>query len=108
VVPILILIALPLLINVNRFRPKVESQASDALAREVTVGDLSLSLFSGRVEANNIVVAYDPAFSTSPFVTAKSLNAGADGRPAKLFQSASMLIPSPLRLVEESRRATGH
>jgi len=41
---LLILIVLPFVINVNRFRPQVESQASAALGRQVTVGNLSLSL----------------------------------------------------------------
>jgi AsmA protein len=51
---LLILIALPLLINVNTFRPTVQSEASAALGRQVTVGDLSLSILSGSVGADNI------------------------------------------------------
>jgi len=62
---LLILIALPLLINVNRFRPTVQSEASAALGRQVTVGDLSLSILSGSVGADNIAIADDPAFSGS-------------------------------------------
>src|SRR5436190_20622293 len=46
---LLILIALPLLINVNRFRPTVQSEASAALGRQLTVGDLNLSILSGSV-----------------------------------------------------------
>ena len=78
---ILILIVLPLFINVNSFRPKVESEASAALGRQVTVGDLSLSIFSGSVGADNISVADDPAFSKSPFLTAKSLKIGVELMP---------------------------
>ena len=37
---VVILIALPFLINVNSFRPKIESEASAALGRQVTVGNL--------------------------------------------------------------------
>ena len=40
---LVVLLALPFLINVDRFRPKVESEASTALGRQVTVGNLSLS-----------------------------------------------------------------
>ena len=43
------LIALPFLINVNSFRPKIQSEASSALGRQVTVGNLSLSILSGSV-----------------------------------------------------------
>jgi AsmA protein len=78
---ILILILLPLFINVNSFRPKIESEASTALGRQVTVGNLSLSIFSGSVGAENIVIADDPAFGKSPFVTAKSLKIGVELMP---------------------------
>jgi len=75
---IVILIAIPFLINVNSFRPKIESTASDALGRKVTVGNLGLSLLTGSVTADNIAIAEDPAFGTSPFVTAKSLKVGVE------------------------------
>jgi AsmA protein len=63
---------------VNSFRPKVESEASDALGRQVTVGELSLSIFSGSVSAHNIAIGDDPAYSQSPFLTAKSLKIGVE------------------------------
>ena len=75
---LLILIALPFLINVNTFRPKIESEASAALGRKVTLGNLSLSILAGGVRAEDIVVADDAAFSKSPFVTAKSLKVGVE------------------------------
>ena len=72
----LLLIALPLFINVNSFRPKIESEATNALGRPVTLGNLSLSMLSGTVGIDNISIADDPSFSKSPFVTAKSLSVG--------------------------------
>jgi AsmA protein len=78
---VVILIALPFLINVNRFRPRIESEVSAALGRQVTLGNLSLSILSGSVGAENIVIADDPAFSKSPFVTAKSLKVGVELMP---------------------------
>ncbi|HEV2729757.1 MAG TPA: AsmA family protein [Terriglobales bacterium] len=78
---LVILIALPLLINVNSFRPRVESDASTALGRQVTVGNLSLSILSGSVGADNIAISDDPGFSKSPFVTAKSLKVGVELMP---------------------------
>lgn len=78
---VLIIVALPFLINVNNYRPKIESDASSALGRQVTVGNLGLSLFSGAVTADNIAIADDPAFGKSPFVTAKSLKIGVELLP---------------------------
>jgi AsmA protein len=78
---VVILIALPLFINVNSFRPKIESGVTSALGRPVTLGDLSLSLLSGKVGVENVSIADDPAFSKSPFITAKSLEVGVELMP---------------------------
>jgi AsmA protein len=75
---VVILIALPFLINVNSFRPRIEAEATQALGREVKVGNLSLSILSGSVSADNISIAEDPAFGKNPFVTAKSLEVGVE------------------------------
>jgi AsmA protein len=78
---IVIAIALPFLVDVNSFRPRLESELTSALGRQVKVGNLSLSIFSGTVSADNISIADDPAYSKSPFVTAKSLKAGVEVMP---------------------------
>lgn len=78
VVLILIVIALPFLIDANTFRPKLEAEMTDALGRQVKVGNLTLSLLSGGVEADNISIADDSQFSQSPFVQAKSLRVGVE------------------------------
>lgn len=78
---VVILIALPLFINVDSFKPKIESALTDALGRPVTLGDLSLSILSGSVAVKDVSIADDPAFSQSPFVTAKSLKVGVELMP---------------------------
>lgn len=78
---LVILIALPFLINVNSFRPKIESELTNALGRPVKLGELSLSLLGGDVGVENVSIADDPAFSKSPFVTAKSLKVGVELMP---------------------------
>ena len=78
---LVILIVLPFLINVNSFRPKLEATASEALGRQVKVGNLSLSILTGSVTADNISIADDPAFGSAPFVTAKSLKVGVEIMP---------------------------
>lgn len=78
---IIIVIALPFIIDANTFKPKLESELTDALGRQVTVGNLSLSLLSGGVSADNIAIADDPQFGKNPFVQAKSLKVGVEMIP---------------------------
>lgn len=78
---IVIIIVLPFVVNVNNYRPRIESELTNALGRNVTVGNLSLSLWSGSLTADNIAIADDPSFSTSPFIKAQSLNVGVEMLP---------------------------
>jgi AsmA protein len=78
---IVLVIAIPFFIDANTFKPKLESELTDALGRQVTVGNISLSLLSGGVSADNIAIADDPQFSKSPFVQAKSLKVGVELMP---------------------------
>jgi len=78
---IVIAIALPFFVDANTFRPKLESELTEALGREVKVGNLTLSLFSGGVKADDISIADDPGFSKTPFVQAKSLKVGVEMIP---------------------------
>src|ERR1700723_726700 len=71
----------PLFINVNTFRPRLESELSDALGRKVTLGNLSFSVFSGSLVADNVSIADDPAFSSKPFLQAQSLHIGVEVAP---------------------------
>ncbi len=80
-VVLIALIALPFLIDVNSFRPKLETELSSALGRDVKVGNLKLSILSGSVSAEDLSISDDPAFSKTPFVHAKSLDVGVDLMP---------------------------
>jgi AsmA protein len=84
---IVIVLVLPFLINVNTFRPRIESELTNALGRKVTVGNLSLSLWSGSLAADDIAIADDPSFSTSPFIKAKSLDVGVEIIPLILSKT---------------------
>lgn len=87
VVLLLVVIALPFVINVNTFRPKLESDLSGALGRDVKVGNLSLSILTGSVGAQDLSIADDPAFSQDAFIRAKSLKVGVEMMPL-LFSKA--------------------
>ena len=78
---IIIVIIIPFVIDANTFRPKLESELTGVLGRQVKVGNLSLSLWSGGVAADNISIADDPQFSKAPFVQAKSLKVGVEMLP---------------------------
>ncbi len=75
---IVVLAILPLLINANSFKPRVQDGLTKALGRPVTIGDLSASLYSGGITAQSITIADDPAFGQQPFIQAKSLKIGVD------------------------------
>jgi len=78
---IVLAIAIPFFIDANSFRPRLESELTSALGRQVKVGNLKLSLFSGSVEAENISIADDPKFSHNPFIRAKALRVGVEMMP---------------------------
>ena len=78
---LVIAIALPFLVNVNSFRPRLESELTAALDRQVKVGNLSLSVLTGSVSAEDLSIADDPAFSKDPFIRAKALNVGVEVMP---------------------------
>lgn len=70
------LFALPHLVDLDRFRPELESILSSSLGREVHVGHMELSLLSGGARVDEISIADDPAYSSNTFLQAKSLGVG--------------------------------
>jgi AsmA protein len=76
VVLLLIAVILPHLIDVNHFKPTIETQISDALGRKVSVGNISLSILGGGVSVDDVVISDDPNFSPSPFLQAKEVKVG--------------------------------
>jgi len=89
-VVVILVITAYLLIDANRFRPTIEAQLSNSLGRKVQVGDLSLSLFSGGISARDISIADDPAFSQTPFLSAKSVDVSVELMPLLLSHSVRL------------------
>jgi AsmA protein len=87
---LVLLLVLPFLIPVNNFRPVIMSQASAALGRKVQIGDLSLSILRRSLSAENLSIADDPRFSSSPFLTARSLRVGVELMPLIFSRSLSI------------------
>jgi AsmA protein len=95
---LLILLALPLFINANQFKPTLETKLGAALGRQVTIGDIQLAIFSGGVTVSDIAIADDPSFSKSSFLTAKSLTVGVELMPLifhKEVNVESITVDSP-------------
>src|SRR5437667_1050849 len=98
IVIVALLVAVPFLIPVDKFRPMIEQTASDALGRKISVGDLSLSLISGSLTARDLSVGDDPKFSPSPFLTAKSFSVGVEIFPlifSKTLNVTGITIDEP-------------
>ena len=106
-VVVLILLAIPLFINANSFRPAIEKQLTEALGRKVQVGSLSLSIFSGSFSADDFSIADDPKFSNKPFLTAKSFHVGIEVMPlitSKTLNVTGLTIEKPeLNLVRNQQ-----
>jgi AsmA protein len=95
---IILILVVPFLIPVNQFRPTIEEKASAALGRKVQLGDLSLSLISGSLSAENLSIGDDPKFSSAPFLTAKSLKVGVELMPlifSKTLNITGVTIDTP-------------
>jgi AsmA protein len=95
---IVVVLVVPFLIPVNQFRPTIEEKASAALGRKVEVGNLSLSIFSGSLAADNLSIADDPKFSSAPFLAAKSIRVGVELMPlifSKTLNVTDIVIDSP-------------
>jgi AsmA protein len=95
---IIILIALPFVVDVNRFKPTLETDMTNALGRKVAVGNIGLSILSGGVTVDDVVIADDPRFSQTAFLQAKQLTVGVDLLPlifSKKLQVRSFTVTDP-------------
>jgi AsmA protein len=92
------IVILPFVIDANRFRPEIEQLMSAALNRQVTIGNIQLSILSGGVAVDNLSIADDPAFSRDPFLTAKSVTVGVEMAPlifSRLLHVTGLTIDQP-------------
>jgi AsmA protein len=95
---ILVIIAVPLFINVDSFRPDLEKKLSAALNRQVHIGKLDASLLSGGASASDITIADDPAFNKGPFLKAASVKVGVQLMPlifSRQLKVTSLTIQKP-------------
>jgi AsmA protein len=77
-------------VNINALKPLIENRLTAMLGRQVKLGDLSLSILSGTVDAGSLAVADDPQFSSQPFITATVVHIGVQMRPLILQQEITI------------------
>src|SRR5277367_757602 len=70
---VIVAVCVPLFLNTDSFKAKIEKTLTQSLGRKVTIGKLSLSVWSGGLVAENTTVADDPAFSNQPFIQADTV-----------------------------------
>jgi AsmA protein len=100
------IVAIPFVVDANTFRPTLETRLSAGLGRAVKLGNLRLSIMSGSLVADNLSIAGDPAFSTTPFLVARKVSIGVEMRPLILHRQVhvrNIEIEAPqIHLVEGS------
>jgi len=98
VVLLIVVLALPMIIDANQYKPKIETILNSSLGRQVQIGNITLAIFSGGVAIDNLSISDDPAFSKSPFLTAKQLTVGVHLLPlifSKRVEVSSFTIVQP-------------
>ncbi|HTC75722.1 MAG TPA: AsmA family protein [Edaphobacter sp.] len=81
VLTLLVAISIPLFLNADAFRTRIETALTTSLGRKVTLGKLDLSVLTGNLVAENATIADDPAFSTQPFLQATKVKIGIEMIP---------------------------
>jgi AsmA protein len=95
---LLVILILPSLIDANRYKPEIQAKLGTALGRNVQIGNIKLSIFSGGVVVNDVAISDDPAFSHSQFLAAKELTVGVHLIPlifSKQLEIESITIKDP-------------
>lgn len=67
-------LVLPAVVDVNRYRPQIEAQLEERLGRDVSLGEMRLSLAPPAFRVDNATIAEDPRFQTGrPFAQTETL-----------------------------------
>lgn len=79
---VLLVLSLPFLLDLNRYRDHYLPVLEQVLHRKVDVQDVRLTLYPTLgVELHDVVIADDPAFSSGPFLIIPSMQAAVQWKP---------------------------
>lgn len=93
-----LIVALPFLLDLNRYRDQYLPILESVLQRKVDMGDVRLSLFpTFGLKVRDIQVADDPAFSQTPFLVIPSVEVAVSWKPLlqKKIQVEHVFIHNP-------------
>jgi uncharacterized protein involved in outer membrane biogenesis len=105
---VLIVLSLPFLLDLNRYRDHYVPILEQVLHRTVEVQDVQLTLYPTLgVQLREVMIADDPAFSSKPFLTIPSVQVAVQWRPLlqRRIEVESVLVESPI--VQVIRSSTG-
>lgn len=95
-------IALPLLVDVNRYRGLIEERAEEVLQRDVRLGEMSLSILPLGVKVEDVALAARPEEGGGDLIAARSLRVGAKLLPLlrKRLEVTSITVEGPSLTLE--------
>ena len=102
-----IILMLPFLLDLNRYRDQYLPILEQALHRKVEVEDVRLTLFPTLgVQLRQVVVADDPTLSSKPFLTVPSVQVAVQWKPLlqRRIEVESVLIENPILQVIRSEK----
>jgi len=104
---LILLITVPLLIDVNRYRGLIEGKAQEALGREVRLGEMKLSLLpSVAVRIDDLAIGALPEEGGGDLITARRVRVGVKLLPLmrKQLKVTSIVVDAPqLTLLRDSQ-----
>jgi hypothetical protein len=59
---VMVALALPFIVDANKFRSTLEGNLASGLGRKVTIGHLKVALLAGGISVDNISIADDPSW----------------------------------------------
>lgn len=62
-----------LFVDVDQFRPMIQEQLESSLKRKVTLGPMGLKLIPLAIRVEQVSIAEDPSFGSTPFLSAKEI-----------------------------------
>ncbi|HET6805456.1 MAG TPA: AsmA family protein [Frateuria sp.] len=104
---IVLAVAALLLVDANHFRPQIQASLGKALGREVSIGQLHLTVWSGSLQADQLRIGEDPAFGRQPFVSARSLEVGVRMWPLLLHRElhiTALTLDQPVVRLLQNRK----